>query len=327
MALMILENLGLRRRIVWEKPTILDEFLASPLQAIVLRLYLLILWLRGNPVKPPKNKDPIRVVCLSDTHDQIVQSVPDGDLLIHAGDLTNKGTAHDIQKQLDWLASLPHQHKVVVCGNHDSYFDIKSRREEDQLGGKTLDLKGLNYLENKSITLNFKGGRSLNLYGSPDLPVCGGSLFAFQYLPQEHPWANTVPMDTDILVTHTPPKDHLDLDLGCPGLMKEVWRVKPKLHVFGHVHCARGAQAIFWDDCQRAYESLSARGKHGPIYDIIPSGRWIDSLRVLIYGILSLVWQFIMLGGSADGSLMVNAGCQDGNTQRLTKKKPFVVEI
>jgi predicted phosphodiesterase len=323
----LLQSLGLRRQIVWDNPTVLDQFLDSPLQAIVLHLYLIILWLRGNPVKPPPNKEPIRVVCLSDTHDLIVQDVPDGDLLIHAGDLTNAGTAHDIQKQLDWLASLPHRHKVVVCGNHDSYFDIKSRKEEDQLSGKKLDYKDLHYLQNKPLTLNFKGGRRMNLYGAPNLPQCGDSSNAFQYLPQDHPWTNTIPLGTDILVTHAPPKYHLDLDLGCAGMLQEVWRVKPKLHVFGHVHCGRGTQPVFWDDCQKAYESLAARGKHGFLYDMLPTGRWIDALKVLGYGTLSVVWQFVMLGGSTDGGLMVNAGCQEGNTKRLTKKKPFVVEI
>lgn len=97
-------------------------------------------------------------------------------MLIHAGDLTNAGTAQEIQAQLDWLASLPHREKIVIAGNHDSYFDLKSRKAEDKT--KKLDFKGIHYLENKAITLKFKGGRKLNFYGSPDIPQCGGSSFA-----------------------------------------------------------------------------------------------------------------------------------------------------
>lgn len=81
-----------------------------------------------------------------------------------------------IQAQLDWIASLPHREKIVIAGNHDSYFDPKSRKAEDK--GKRLNFKGIHYLENKAVTLKFKGGRKLNFYGSPDIPKCGGSDFA-----------------------------------------------------------------------------------------------------------------------------------------------------
>ncbi len=127
---------------------------------------------------------PVRVVCLSDTHDQTV-AVPAGDVLIHAGDLTNAGTAADIQRQLDWLASLPHTHKVVVCGNHDSWFDPASRRAEDG-DAAPPDFRGMHYLEHSSVALRFgdddgdekDGGRTLKIYGAPDIPQCGGSDFA-----------------------------------------------------------------------------------------------------------------------------------------------------
>lgn len=201
----LLQDAGLRRRSQWDNPTLLDEIIESPLKAIVVRLYCIILWLRGSPVRPPRNRPPIRVVCLADTHEEVVSKVPDGDLLIHAGDMTNSGTAADIQKQLDWLASLPHRHKVIVCGNHDSWFDIRSRREEDTLAHRQVDTKGMNYLENESITLDFEGGRKLNVYGAPSLPKCGDNSNAFQYEIQDHPWTSSIPIDTDILVTHTPP--------------------------------------------------------------------------------------------------------------------------
>lgn len=123
----LLRAIGLRRPTPWDTPTWLDEILDSPLQAVVIRLYLIILWIRGRPIRPPKGKSPIRVVCLSDTHEEIVGHVPDGDLLIHAGDMVTDGTALSIQKQIDWLASLPHRHKYIVTGNHDSWFDHSSR--------------------------------------------------------------------------------------------------------------------------------------------------------------------------------------------------------
>jgi len=176
----LLETFHLRRRSIWEPPTPLDIFLSSPLQWLTYRIYHLILLLRGRPFHPPKDTPPIRVVCLSDTHDRIVPDVPDGDLLVHAGDLTTGGTAADIQRQVDWLDSLPHRHKVVVAGNHDSWFDPSARKVRDREQGATgVDLKSLVYLQDRLVTLQFDGGRKLNVYGAGDVPKCGGADSAY----------------------------------------------------------------------------------------------------------------------------------------------------
>lgn len=164
-----------RRQNIWDPPTPLDKFLDSPLRAVISFIYAILLSLRGAPFRPPRNKPTVKVICISDTHNNTL-NIPNGDVLIHAGDLTSAGTVQEIQAQLDWLASLPHREKIVISGNHDSYFDPKSRKAEDK--AKKLDFKGIHYLENKAVTLKFKGGRKLNFYGSPDIPQCGGSDFA-----------------------------------------------------------------------------------------------------------------------------------------------------
>lgn len=133
--------------------------------------------LRGAPFTPPLNKPKIRLVCISDTHTNTPE-IPDGDVLIHAGDLTNSGTVKDIQAQLDWLYKLPHEHKIFIAGNHDSYFDPKSRKSVDEESDVQLKFNGIYYLENEPLQLKFKGGRTLNFYGSPDIPQCGGTDFA-----------------------------------------------------------------------------------------------------------------------------------------------------
>jgi Icc-related predicted phosphoesterase len=57
-----------------------------------------------------------------------------------------------------------------------------------------------------------------------------------------------IPDDVDILVTHGPPYGILDClpgnanHAGCPQLLEAVARLKPKLHVFGHVHGAHGME-------------------------------------------------------------------------------------
>ncbi|KAH8197117.1 hypothetical protein TruAng_008722 [Truncatella angustata] len=343
----LLQKLGMRRPSEWDSLTLVDHLLNSPLEALTLWIYWTVVWIRGNPIRPPRDKNPIRIVCLSDTHDGIVDPVPEGDLLIHAGDLTNSGTATAIQKQIDWLAGLGHRHKVLIGGNHDCQLD-KSWRYRDEKA--IIDLKDIKLLDSETkktgepITLRFDDGRKLTLWGSSILPRCGPDTDnAFMYDANSNPWDGLIPQGVDVLVTHTPPAYHLDLAIGCPSLLKEIWRVKPKLHVFGHIHCGRGTQPVYWDDCQRAYERLQQRqpwiigqlpkqlNKLLPraTMDFVPSYRWIDAAKVLVYGFKSLIWHFLWQGGRGSGSegLMVNAGCQDQNNERLTQKQPIVVEI
>ncbi|KAK5653891.1 hypothetical protein OQA88_7816 [Cercophora sp. LCS_1] len=313
----LLTFLRLRRRDEWEPLTVLDHILISPLQWLVTMLYHIMLFLRGRPFSPPPGRPHIRVVCVSDTHDRMLR-VPDGDLLIHAGDLTDDGTVESIQRQVDWLADMPHRHKIVVCGNHDSWFDDRSRKAVDRRSGKSVNWKGVRYLQGELVTLSFKGGRRLNIYGAPGVPKCGDDTNAFQYDREKHPWRGRVPEETDVLITHTPPRFHRDLNLGCDGLLEEVWRVKPKLHVFGHVHWGHGRESVFFDECQRAYESLMSRTGRGLIYDLLPSSAWVDALSVAWYGFVSIVWKWVMLGpGSNNGALMVNAAVMYGNTGRV----------
>lgn len=172
----LLTWLGLRRSNQWEPPTLLDHFLSSPLTFVAVQLYCILLFLRGQPIHPPRNKPAIKVVCISDTHDQTVP-VPPGDILIHAGDMTNAGTVADIQKQVDWLRAQPHPVKVVVAGNHDSWFDPRSRIPEDVGSGAKVDLDGILYLEGSLATPEVKG-RRVAIFGAPDIPKIGPKSFA-----------------------------------------------------------------------------------------------------------------------------------------------------
>lgn len=172
----LLQAIGLRRRIQWERLTLIDHLLLSPLTYIVIQIYHILIWLRGKPFQPPRNKQPVRVICISDTHDQTVD-VPPGDILIHAGDLTNEGTVSDIQKQLDWLKRLPHAVKIVVCGNHDNYFDPSSRRDVDIKSKTKPDFGDILYLEG-SMTVQQVKDRKISIFGAPDIPQCGSN-FAY----------------------------------------------------------------------------------------------------------------------------------------------------
>ena len=57
----------------------------------------------------------IRIVCISDTHN-IQLKPPDGDVLIHAGDMTNAGSHTELKKAIEWISGLKHEVKIVVAG-------------------------------------------------------------------------------------------------------------------------------------------------------------------------------------------------------------------
>ncbi len=64
-----------------------------------------------------------------------------------------------------------------------------------------------------------------------------------------------------MLVTHSPPRAHLDLlRLGCAHLLETLWRVRPRLHVFGHVHEGAGTEWLQFDERQAAYERTVLAG-------------------------------------------------------------------
>ena len=124
------------------------------------------------------------------------------------------------------------------------------------VGGATkADWGPLVYLENESSTIDILG-RTIKIFGCSLTPDCGS--FAFQYPPIRDVWKGIIPEDTDIFIAHGPPRGHLDsydeVKRGCGWLTQELWRVKPKLVVFGHIHAARGREDLIWDRVQKVYD-------------------------------------------------------------------------
>ena len=329
----------------FEPPSFLHTLLHNPLTTFLTYVHHILVALRGTPYRPPPNAAPIKVVCISDTHSKKPPSrLPDGDLLIHAGDLTENGTLADIQKQIDWLKTLHgtstndgrpgFQHIVVVCGNHDSYFDPRSRSQHDKRTKRTLNWGKIHYLEHSSVslTLGFKD-RTLRIYGAPQIPKCGGKDFAFQYVRGRDAWSDTIPDDVDVLVTHNPPKWHLDIPanggLGCEWLLKEIWRVKPTLHVFGHVHAGHGRENVWWDKSQQMFEQVLERGfgtnRSYRLLEVADFKLWIAGAKLVYEDVKGLLWTRLW-GGSAQGGFMINAALTYCSTGRLDNR-PQVVFI
>jgi hypothetical protein len=132
------------------------------------------------------------------------------------------GSLRELQRALDWLRSQPHKHKLIIGGNHDLLLDpaVQPRDKSDEASFESLHCSRLTYLNGESITIEVSG-RKLKVYGSPWTPQQGN--WAFQYPRDLNVWHNRVPEDVDILITHGPPKYHLDLcGLGCAHLLSEL---------------------------------------------------------------------------------------------------------
>jgi predicted MPP superfamily phosphohydrolase len=311
----------------------------APVKLLLYHTYHLLTYLRSSP--KPLQQPEIRVVCIADTHNHIPNDVPDGDLLIHAGDMTNDGSVAEIQRQIDWMASLPHREIVVISGNHDRSLDPRARPSlSEEQRNITLDWKRVHYLQHRRLSLTIKveprdgdssdartplltaeqSQRRIRIYGAPQTPACGPmSVHAFQYPRGRDAWSGTVPEDIDILITHTPPKYHLDLPLpkgiGCEHLLREVKRVKPTLHVFGHVHWGAGQTVVWWDKAHDAYvRGLSIES--GWTRGLLNPRLWWNLVRVAYRGIRELLWDRVW-GGQSPNTIMVNAGQMHGNTGKL----------
>lgn len=189
----------------------------------------------------------LSVTLISDTHgrhDEITKDLQGGSFLIHAGDVSDHGNVYDIQKFLNWFSKLPYTHKIFIAGNHDFYFE-----NEKVINGEIPSIipENVHYLLDSHVTLE-----GVKIYGSPWQPWFYNWAFNLPRggIALKENWEK-IPPDTDILVTHSPPKGILDensirKEVGCELLATQLYRMKkcPRIHVFGHIHEAYGTKQI-----------------------------------------------------------------------------------
>ena len=181
----------------------------------------------------------MKITFISDTHTKHKQlDLPGGDILIHAGDIMNSGySKSDIHTFCEWFEAQDYKHKIFIAGNHDRMF------ENHPLESNTIVNKyDVTYLQDDEHLID-----GVKLYGTPwqpefcnwafNLPRRGDGLMA--------KWG-AIPKDTDILITHGPAYGHLDVsgyggqNVGCELLRERIDKVKPLIHVFGHIHGSAG---------------------------------------------------------------------------------------
>lgn len=182
-----------------------------------------------------------KVVATSDLHGNLPQ-VPECDLLIIAGDLCPVWN-HDLKYQrywLDtdfrqWLDSVPAKDVIAIAGNHDFLFQYFPEQ--------VPQLRWV-YLQDRTIVWN-----GYKIHGSPWQPNLQRWAFYLDKETIQFMW-DRIPIDTDILITHTPPKNYCDKiiegeHVGCPVLLKRLYELRGlKMLIVGHIHEAYGSAKL-----------------------------------------------------------------------------------
>lgn len=177
----------------------------------------------------------MRFVLLSDTHgmhDQVV--LPAGDVLIHAGDLSNVGAVPELLRFMEWFAAQPHRHKLFIAGNHDWSFQRQAHFMEAMVPS------AVRYLHNSAAVCD-----GVRVWGTPYVPEFNNWAFNVPRGPALARIWSYIPDDTQVLVTHTPPYGILDIvdgfSVGCKDLRARVEDMPAlRLHVFGDIHLSAG---------------------------------------------------------------------------------------
>lgn len=193
----------------------------------------------------------LKIVALSDTHGQHRNvTVPDGDVLVFAGDLMTCGWKfQEVVSFCNWFKAHPHKHKILVAGNHDRMFESDLAMCRGEMGAT------IQYLQDDGVLID-----GVKFWGSPYQPqFCNWAFNKHRGEEIKKHW-DLIPKDTDVLITHGPAHGILDQmtltgswgskiiihpseHLGCEELRAAVDRINPKIHIFGHIHGSHGSSA------------------------------------------------------------------------------------
>lgn len=184
-----------------------------------------------------------RFCFISDTHslhNEVKLNMEGVDFLIHTGDFTNRGNEHDVHRFNKWLgeSGLDKEHIVVICGNHDFFFERKDRKYVDKI------CTNFTYLQEDRYECD-----GIKFYGVPHQPEFFGWAFNVPRGEKLKVIWDKIPEDTDVLLTHGPPMGILDANregqhCGCEDLLNRVKELNVKVHAFGHIHEGYGMKEI-----------------------------------------------------------------------------------
>eukprot|EP00301_Raphidiophrys_heterophryoidea_P024364 c788_g1_i1.p1 GENE.c788_g1_i1~~c788_g1_i1.p1 ORF type:complete len:221 (+),score=46.68 c788_g1_i1:80-742(+) len=163
----------------------------------------------------------MKIVCMSDTHgDHRRIQVPDGDVLVHAGDFTCFGKKEHAQDFNEWLGTLPHKHKLVVEGNHEN--NAPWRKDIQSI------LTNATFLHQTGVEID-----GISFFGVG---------FSWSHRdPAGHPNHHQIPQNTHVVIAHNPALGMVDGHVGCLSLKTHMMKLKPRCVISGHIHREYGA--------------------------------------------------------------------------------------
>jgi Icc-related predicted phosphoesterase len=211
---------------------------------------------------------------LSDTHSfhNLLKVPYDIDMIIHSGDCSNPRDPYnnepEVRDFIDWFKMIPVKYKIYVAGNHDTSIEKKLVTKKD------FENAGIIYLENESVTIE-----GINFFGSPHTPQFGQWAFMKDRVKLERFWRMAIPEDTDVVITHGPPRGVLDKSYdrnhnmescGDKSLLNRVLEIEPAYVLFGHIHNCKdiinaGMQKLSICDTFFSNGSVVTDGKFGKL--------------------------------------------------------------
>ncbi len=178
----------------------------------------------------------MKIIFISDTHGKHHEiKLPAGDMIIHSGDISGRGRVNEIEEFLEWFISQDYKYKIFIAGNHDFYFENKSQSSIQKLMPESVY-----YLCDSGVEIE-----GVYIYGSPITPFFYNWAFNRHRGEEIRRHWDIIPKRTDILITHGPAYGILDRTIGgdnagCEELLTAIERIKPKYHLFGHIHGGYG---------------------------------------------------------------------------------------
>lgn len=214
----------------------------------------------------------MKILHISDTHmHHDMLPLKKEELVIHSGDATNHFNPilneNEMRIFLDWYHKYPAKYKIYVAGNHDTSI------EAGLINKETFKDLGIIYLENESVTIE-----GIKIWGSPNTPIFRNWAFMKNENKLNRIW-ESIPENTDIVVTHGPPKYTLDWveelknvykPCGSPSLHKRMLKLQPNFCMFGHIHSnnnLKNAGTLQISGCKTMFSngSVVTDGKFGKL--------------------------------------------------------------
>jgi Icc-related predicted phosphoesterase len=181
----------------------------------------------------------LKLVHISDTHLKAFPTLPEADILIHTGDALNSGDFSDLIKFRQQLDPIHHKFKKILFlpGNHDWAFQHTPLEAENFL---KETIPNIEIMHEREYTYD-----GYKFFGTSYQPYFGGWAYNIPLYNELAEFYDRIPEDTEVLLTHCPPKGILDSCIwdrvGSEELLQRLNKLnKLKLHCFGHIHYSHG---------------------------------------------------------------------------------------